>query len=151
MSLTLITYDKLRQYLADGEIEAFDNAGADESLPLPDRVSGLIRKACNRVALYVNSSDSSGYMNLNQDAVPEELEDATLAIIRHMMLADLPDMGDMEGSPRSKAYDAAKYELRDVAKGILKLSPFENIGGSESESHKRVYSTSEKYLNWNIL
>lgn len=151
MPLTLITYEKIRDYLSDGEIRAFNNAGADPSEPAPERVGGLIRKACNKIALYVNSCGANSSLSLNQDAVPEELEDSALALIRNMMLSDLPDMGDMEGSPRAKAYGNAVRELQDVASGTLKLRPFTNLSNPGDDTAALVYASGEEYQNWNRI
>jgi hypothetical protein len=105
MALVQITENTLRAFLADAEIAAFDSAGAEGDSP--ERAGALIRTTCNLVAGIVNSSGKYPVLATGQDRVPEELEHPTLVWIRHAMLADLPDMGDLEGSPRAKQYSTA--------------------------------------------
>ena len=94
MALVQITENTLRAFLADAEIAAFDSAGAEGDSP--ERAGALIRTTCNLVAGIVNSSGKYPVLATGQDRVPEELEHPTLVWIRHAMLADLPDMGDLE-------------------------------------------------------
>ena len=107
MALVQITENTLRAFLADAEITAFDSAGAEGDYP--ERAGALIRTTCNLVAGIVNSSGKYPILATGQDRVPEELEHPTLVWIRHAMLADLPDMGDLEGSPRQ----AVQHGKRD--------------------------------------
>ena len=41
------------------------------------------------------------------------------------MLADLPDMGDLEGSPRAKQYSTAGEIFRAVREGRFYLAPYD--------------------------
>ena len=59
------------------------------------------------------------------------------------MLADLPDMGDLEGSPRAKQYSTASEIFRAVRQGKFYLAPYD----SES-SGVEVFGAGEPYQNW---
>lgn len=141
MALTLITEDSLRSFLADREITAFDNGGAEGTLP--DRVSALIKSTCNLIAGIVNASGKYPRLELNKCRVPAELELCALVWIRHALLSDLPDMSDLEGSPRSKQYSTASSILENVRRGDFFLSPY--TGGDEIS---KVLSAGEPYENW---
>ena len=137
MALVQITENTLRAFLADAEIAAFDSAGAEGDSP--ERAGALIRTTCNLVAGIVNSSGKYPVLATGQDRVPEELEHPTLVWIRHAMLADLPDMGDLEGSPRAKQYSTAGEIFRAVREGRFYLAPYD----SESDGAE-VYGAGQR-------
>ena len=141
MALVQITENTLRAFLADAEITAFDSAGAEGDSP--ERAGALIRTTCNLVAGIVNASGKYPVLETGQGKVPEELEPPTLVWIRHSMLADLPDMGDLEGSPRAKQYSTASEIFRAVRQGKFYLAPYD----SES-SGVEVFGSGEPYQNW---
>lgn len=141
MALVQITENTLRAFLADAEITAFDSAGAEGDSP--ERAAALIRTTCNLVAGIVNASGKYPVLETGQGKVPEELEHPTLVWIRHAMLADLPDMGDLEGSPRAKQYSTASEIFRAVRQGKFYLAPYD----SES-SGVEVFGAGEPYQNW---
>lgn len=141
MALVQITENTLRAFLTDTEITAFDSAGSEGDSP--ERAGALIRTTCNLVAGIVNASGKYPVLETGQGKVPEELEHPTLVWIRHAMLADLPDMGDLEGSPRAKQYSTASEIFRAVRQGKFYLAPYD----SES-SGVEVFGAGEPYQNW---
>lgn len=141
MALVQITEKTLRAFLADAEIVAFDSAGSEGDSP--ERTGALIRTTCNLVAGIVNSSGKYPVLATGQDRVPEELEHPTLVWIRHAMLADLPDMGDLEGSPRAKQYSTASEIFRAVREGKFYLAPYD----AESDGVE-VFGAGQPYQNW---
>lgn len=141
MALVQITEDTLRAFLADDEITSLDSAGAEGESP--ERTGALIRTTCNLVAGIVNTSRKYPILATGQDKVPEELEHPTLIWIRHAMLADLPDMGALEGSPRAKQYGTAGEIFRAVREGKFYLAPYDSEGDGVE-----VFGAGEPYQNW---
>lgn len=141
MALVQITEKTLRAFLADAEITAFDSAGSEGDAP--ERTSALIRTTCNLVAGIVNASGKYPVLKTGEDKVPEELEHPTFIWIRHAMLADLPDMGDLEGSPRAKQYSTASEIFRAVREGKFYLAPYD----AENDGVE-VFGAGEPYQNW---
>lgn len=141
MALVHITEGSLRAFLADAEITAFDSAGADGDSP--ERASALIRSTCNLVSGLINSSGKYPVLATGQDRVPDELELPTLVWIRHAMLSDLPDMGDLEGSPRAKQYGTASEIFRVVREGRFYLAPYDSEGDGVE-----IYAAGQPYQNW---
>lgn len=141
MALVQITENTLRAFLTDAEITAFDSAGSEGDSTA--RTGALIRTTCNLVAGIVNASGKYSVLKAGQEKVPEELEHPTLVWIRHAMLADLPDMGDLEGTPRAKQYGTASEIFRAVREGKFYLAPYD----SESDGVE-VFGAGEPYQNW---
>lgn len=132
--LILITEELLRSGMADGELEALNNAGAESDdegteapqVPLPERISSIIRQTCNKIAGYVNANPKNPRLPLNTNKVPAELEAAAIALARHALLADLPDMVDLEGSVRARAYSDAVRLLENVANDHFEIESFDD-------------------------
>ncbi len=145
MALALITECSLRAAMADAEITAFDSAGAQGAHP--DRAGALIRSTCDLVAGIVNASGKYPVLPTGTDQVPEELVNPTVVWIRHAMLADLPDMSALEGSPRAKQYQTACDIFKAVREGDFYLSPYQSAEGAGAE----VYAHGHPYQDWTQL
>lgn len=124
--LSSLTEEKIRAFLADAEITAFDNAGAEGTLP--QRMQKLILSVCSMVSGYVNASGRYPYLQPGTPCVPEELEHCALVLVRHAMMADLPDMSSLEGGIRAREYNAALDVFKAVAEGNFYLSDYYTSG-----------------------
>lgn len=128
--LASLNEEKIRAFLADAEITAFDNAGAQGTLP--QRMQKLILSVCSMVSGYVNASGRYPYLQSGTPCVPEELEHSALVLIRHAMMADLPDMSSLEGGIRAREYNAALDVFKAVAEGNFYLSDYYAAGEQSS-------------------
>ncbi len=145
MALVLITECSLRAAMADAEITAFDAAGAQGAHP--NRAGALIRSTCDLVAGIVNASGKYPVLATGTDMVPAELVNPTVIWIRHAMLADLPDMSALEGSPRAKQYQTACDIFKAVREGDFYLSPYQSATGADG----KIYAAGQPYQNWTNL
>ncbi len=148
MALTLIDDCSLRAFLTDKELDAFDQYASEGAHP--DRVGALILTNCDMVAGYVNASGRYPLLKPGTRKVPAELVHPTLALIRHSLMADMPNMSDLEGSLRAKEYDRACKLLDEVAAGKFALSPY----GDEPQEQTAtvdVYVAGEPYQDWSNI
>lgn len=137
-----ITEETLRSGMADSELSKLNKAATTD--PPPQRISSIITQTCDKIAGYVNAYPPNPKLATGTNKVPAELVGAAVAIGRYFILANLPDMTDLEGSIRARTYSDAIRQLEDVARGTFHLEPWDD--GMEDDHG--IQSASDPYQNF---
>lgn len=115
------TLDLCRQRIAGPEWDALSEAAAD----LSQDGEAMARDVMAANVLRVRGRVAARAENLlgPEGTIPDELTGAFLALWVYDFITRLPRMKKLLDELRVKARDAAEEELRDVAKGLIKIVP----------------------------
>ncbi|MEM0964793.1 MAG: phage protein Gp36 family protein [Verrucomicrobiota bacterium] len=111
MSWISITEDDIERRLTGGEFTAVREAALSDGQPdpLPEEIKSAVRRVRGSVAACDRNKVGP------DGTIPDELEDAFLAILRYKLLTRLPDVG-LISDDRRREYDDAIALLKDTAR-----------------------------------
>lgn len=113
-----LTADALKAQMSEPEWAAL--AEASRASTESDPLTTAVTRVAQRVRGYVESNPQN---TLGPDGyVPAVLYDGALALLLETLAATLPASGLIMDDTRRKRCETAVQELRDVAKGILRVS-----------------------------
>lgn len=125
-----IAFDRTRLQgrLVRQELRELPNAARDKGAGqtvealLDAVVAGVVREV--RGAVAANADNVLGRAGM----IPDELENAAVALCRRELFANLPELGDLYGETRREVTRQALQLLRDVAAGRFLVVPPDEAG-----------------------
>lgn len=107
--------------MADEEIEMLNEVdhGSDENPE--NKLSAILIQVTTRIRGQVAACTAN---TLGSDGtVPDEVEDAAVAIARHRFLSSVPNFDEAQGEMRKEEYRDAIRFMQDVAKCLVSIVP----------------------------